>query len=39
MREKAHILHRHGGSPIGNSRVKLTNTADFIKRMRAAAGV
>ena len=32
MREKAHILHRHGGSPIGNSRVKLTNTADCIKR-------
>ena len=32
MREKAHVLHRYGGSPIGNSRVKLTNTADCIKR-------
>lgn len=32
MREKAYVLHRHGGSPIGNSRVKLTNTADCVKR-------
>jgi pyrophosphate--fructose-6-phosphate 1-phosphotransferase len=32
MREKSHLLHRHGGSPIGNSRVKLTNVADCIKR-------
>ncbi len=32
MREKAHLLHRHGGSPIGNSRVKLTNAADCAKR-------
>ncbi len=32
MREKAHLLHRHGGSPIGNSRVKLTNAADCVKR-------
>lgn len=32
MRESAHLLHRYGGSPIGNSRVKLTNTADCIKR-------
>ena len=32
MREKAHLLHRYGGSPIGNSRVKLTNTADCVKR-------
>ena len=32
MREKAHLLHRHGGSPIGNSRVKLTNVADCVKR-------
>ncbi|NVD39239.1 pyrophosphate--fructose-6-phosphate 1-phosphotransferase [Ensifer sp. HO-A22] len=32
MRENAHILHRHGGSPIGNSRVKLTNAADCVKR-------
>ncbi|RYC12074.1 pyrophosphate--fructose-6-phosphate 1-phosphotransferase [Ciceribacter ferrooxidans] len=32
MREKAHLLHRYGGSPIGNSRVKLTNGADCAKR-------
>lgn len=32
MREKAHVLHRYGGSPIGNSRVKLTNAADCAKR-------
>ncbi len=32
MRENAHILHRHGGSPIGNSRVKLTNVKDCVKR-------
>ena len=32
MREKAHLLHRFGGSPIGNSRVKLTNAADCVKR-------
>jgi pyrophosphate--fructose-6-phosphate 1-phosphotransferase len=32
MRERAHLLHRYGGSPIGNSRVKLTNTADLVKR-------
>jgi len=32
MREKSHLLHRHGGSPIGNSRVKLTNVADCVKR-------
>jgi pyrophosphate--fructose-6-phosphate 1-phosphotransferase len=32
MREKAYLLHRHGGSPIGNSRVKLTNIADCVKR-------
>jgi pyrophosphate--fructose-6-phosphate 1-phosphotransferase len=31
-RAGAHILHRHGGSPIGNSRVKLTNVADAVKR-------
>jgi pyrophosphate--fructose-6-phosphate 1-phosphotransferase len=38
MREKAHLLHRYGGSPIGNSRVKLTNTADCIKRGLIAEG-
>jgi pyrophosphate--fructose-6-phosphate 1-phosphotransferase len=32
MRERAYILHHHGGSPIGNSRVKLTNVADCVKR-------
>ncbi|MDA3960920.1 MAG: pyrophosphate--fructose-6-phosphate 1-phosphotransferase [Planctomycetota bacterium] len=32
MRAKAGLLHRHGGSPIGNSRVKLTNAADCVKR-------
>ncbi|MDO1584510.1 pyrophosphate--fructose-6-phosphate 1-phosphotransferase [Rhizobium oryzicola] len=32
MRERAHLLHRYGGSPIGNSRVKLTNVADCVKR-------
>ncbi len=32
IREKAHILHRFGGSAIGNSRVKLTNVKDCVKR-------
>ncbi|HEX3135148.1 MAG TPA: pyrophosphate--fructose-6-phosphate 1-phosphotransferase [Planctomycetota bacterium] len=32
VRAQAGILHRHGGSPIGNSRVKLTNVADCLKR-------
>jgi pyrophosphate--fructose-6-phosphate 1-phosphotransferase len=32
IREKASVLHRYGGSPIGNSRVKLTNIKDCIKR-------
>jgi pyrophosphate--fructose-6-phosphate 1-phosphotransferase len=31
-RAKAGVLHRFGGSPIGNSRVKLTNAADCVKR-------
>ena len=31
-RAVASILHRHGGSPIGNSRVKLTNVKDCVKR-------
>ncbi len=31
-RKAAHFLHAHGGSPIGNSRVKLTNTKDLAKR-------
>ena len=32
MREQAHRLHRYGGSPIGNSRIKLTNVEDCLKR-------
>jgi pyrophosphate--fructose-6-phosphate 1-phosphotransferase len=32
IREKAALLHRFGGSPIGNSRVKLTNINDCVKR-------
>lgn len=32
VRAQAHVLHRHGGSPIGNSRVKLTNIKDCLKR-------
>jgi diphosphate-dependent phosphofructokinase len=32
IRASAGTLHEHGGSPIGNSRVKLTNVKDCIKR-------
>ncbi len=32
VRAAAGVLHRHGGSPLGNSRVKLTNVADCVKR-------
>jgi pyrophosphate--fructose-6-phosphate 1-phosphotransferase len=32
VRARAGVLHRHGGSPIGNSRVKLTNLKDCLKR-------
>ncbi|WP_297081270.1 pyrophosphate--fructose-6-phosphate 1-phosphotransferase [uncultured Demequina sp.] len=32
VREKAGILHEFGGSPIGNSRVKLTNAEDCVER-------
>jgi pyrophosphate--fructose-6-phosphate 1-phosphotransferase len=32
IRKNAAVLHRHGGSPIGNSRVKLTNVKDCEKR-------
>jgi pyrophosphate--fructose-6-phosphate 1-phosphotransferase len=31
-REAAHVLKLYGGSPIGNSRVKLTNVKDCVKR-------
>ncbi len=37
-RERAHLLHKFGGSPIGNSRVKLTNIADCVKRGLVQAG-
>lgn len=39
VREKAALLHEYGGSPIGNSRVKLTNAADLVKRGLVAEGV
>ena len=32
VRKNALILTQHGGSPIGNSRVKLTNVEDCVKR-------
>ena len=32
VRAGADVLHRFGGSPIGNSRVKLTNVKDLVKR-------
>ncbi len=32
IRKRAHVLHGHGGTPLGNSRVKLTNAADCVKR-------
>ncbi|GII98028.1 pyrophosphate--fructose-6-phosphate 1-phosphotransferase [Sediminihabitans luteus] len=37
-RKNAGVLHRFGGSPIGNSRVKLTNAADCVKRGLVAEG-
>jgi diphosphate-dependent phosphofructokinase len=39
VRERASLLHRYGGSPIGNSRVKLTNAADLVKRGLVAEGI
>lgn len=39
IREQASRLHAFGGSPIGNSRVKLTNAADLVKRGLVAEGV
>jgi pyrophosphate--fructose-6-phosphate 1-phosphotransferase len=38
IRDQAHLLHALGGSPIGNSRVKLTNVEDCVKRGLVAAG-
>ncbi|MBK6762483.1 MAG: pyrophosphate--fructose-6-phosphate 1-phosphotransferase [Micrococcales bacterium] len=32
VRDNAVLLHKFGGSPIGNSRVKLTNVKDCVKR-------
>ncbi len=32
VRTKAHLFKRYGGSPVGNSRVKLTNAADLVAR-------
>lgn len=38
IRERVGTLHDFGGSPIGNSRVKLTNVADCVKRGLVAEG-
>jgi diphosphate-dependent phosphofructokinase len=38
IRSRAHLLHRFGGSPIGNSRVKLTNVDDLVKRGLVESG-
>ncbi len=32
VRKNASLLHKFGGSPVGNSRVKLTNVKDLVKR-------
>jgi pyrophosphate--fructose-6-phosphate 1-phosphotransferase len=37
-RERAHLLHGFGGSPIGNSRVKLTNVKDCVERGLVSEG-
>lgn len=38
-RATAGLLHDFGGSPIGNSRVKLTNVEDLVRRGLVAEGV
>jgi len=38
IRKNAHLLHAFGGSPIGNSRVKLTNVEDCVNRGLVAPG-
>jgi diphosphate-dependent phosphofructokinase len=38
VRAKASLLHEYGGSPIGNSRVKLTNAKDLVQRGLVAEG-
>lgn len=37
-REEASLLHEFGGSPIGNSRVKLSNKKDCVKRKLVKEG-
>ena len=37
-RSRANILYKYGGSPLGNSRVKLTNTEDCVQRGLVAKG-
>ena len=39
VRKNALVLTKHGGSPIGNSRVKLTNVKDCVKRGLVKDGV
>ncbi len=39
VRANAALLKRFGGSPVGNSRVKLTNAADLVKRGLVEEGV
>ncbi|WP_342373477.1 pyrophosphate--fructose-6-phosphate 1-phosphotransferase [Propioniciclava soli] len=39
VRANADVLRNFGGSPIGNSRVKLTNTKDLVKRGLIEEGV
>jgi len=38
IRKNAAVLYKHGGSPIGNSRVKLTNVKDCEKRGLVQSG-
>ncbi len=39
VRKHAGLLHEYGGSPLGNSRVKLTNVKDLLKRGLVPEGV
>lgn len=39
VRKNAGLLHQYGGSPLGNSRVKLTNVKDLLKRKLVPEGV
>lgn len=38
IRKRASVLQQHGGSPIGNSRVKLTNVEDCVRRGLVSEG-